>query len=150
MLMTHAVCFKCGEIKWGAFNGCRQCQAMPRADDELMLSLAFTDHHFEPDKLQQISQSIKDGITPQLTDAWKEHLGPAIEEAKRMLGIGRNAERNVVPKSKRHLPNVFGSRRARILFALLPAIGLAAIAALWITNQYQARKSPSIDDEFHL
>jgi TPR repeat protein len=149
--MTQAVCFECGEIKWGAFNNCRQCQAIPRTDDELMLSLAFTDHYFEWDKLQQISQSIKDGITPQLTNAWKEQLAPAVQEAKRMLGIDRDA-RKVLPRSKRgHLLNLFGPTRFRILFALLPVIGLAAIAALWITNhQYQARKSPSIDDEFHL
>jgi hypothetical protein len=100
ILMTHAVCFKCGEIKGGAFNRCRQCQAMPRTDDELMSSLAFTDHHFEPDKLQQISQSIRDGKTPQLTDAWKEQLAPAIEEVKRMMGIGRDAKRKALPAKR--------------------------------------------------
>src|SRR6516162_5398292 len=120
MLMTHAVCFKCGEIKWGAFNGCRQCQAMPRADDELMLSLAFTDHHFEPDKLQQISQSIKNGETPQLTNAWKEQLAPAIEEVKRVIGIGRDA-RKVLPTSKRHLLN--GGAAVRIGWAAARIIG---------------------------
>jgi hypothetical protein len=97
-----------------------------------MLSLAFTDHHFEPGKLQQISQSVKNGETPQLTDAWKGQLAPAIEEGKRMMGIGRNAERNVVPTSKRHLLNgwaaatigwtaarIMGSAGALVLAAML-------------------------------
>ena len=120
ILMTHAVCFKCGEMKWGAFNRCGQCQAMPRTDDELMSSLAFTDHHFEPDKLQQMSQSIKNGETPQLTNAWKEQLAPAIEEVKRVIGIGRDA-RKVLPTSKRHLLN--GGAAVRIGWAAARIIG---------------------------
>jgi hypothetical protein len=95
--MTHAVCFRCGEMKWGAFNHCEECRAMPNADDELMMSLAFTDHYFELERLQQIGSEIKSGRTPRLPDAWKEQLAPAVREAKVMLGINR------VPKKEAHL-----------------------------------------------
>ena len=56
--MTQAVCFKCGDIKWGAFNHCENCGAMPKSDDELMLSLAFTDYYFDLAKLRQIGRDI--------------------------------------------------------------------------------------------
>jgi hypothetical protein len=84
--MTQAVCFKCGEIKWGALNRCGQCQATPKTDDELMWSLAFSDQYFERDRLQQIGKEIKAGRTPQFTEAWREKLAPAVQEAKRLLG----------------------------------------------------------------
>jgi hypothetical protein len=61
--MTQAVCFKCGEIKWGAFGNCNSCGARPESDDDLMTSLAFTDHYFDQSKLQQI-----DGILKPETD----------------------------------------------------------------------------------
>jgi len=65
--MTQAVCFKCGEIKWGAFNHCDKCGARPRSDDELMLSLAFTDHYFDLEKLQRIGRDIEMGNPPHPT-----------------------------------------------------------------------------------
>ena len=88
--MTQAVCFRCGEIKWGAFGNCNACGARPESDDDLMTSLAFTDHYFDQSKLQQIGRDIKAGNRPQLSDATKESLLPAIRETKVMLGINRS------------------------------------------------------------
>ena len=36
--MTLAVCFKCGKAKFGAFNPCEGCQAMPQSEDDFVLS----------------------------------------------------------------------------------------------------------------
>ena len=47
--MTTAVCFRCGELKFGAFCPC-QCGAMPQTEDELAISLAMTDHYFDDTK----------------------------------------------------------------------------------------------------
>ena len=44
--MTKAVCFRCGDIKFGAFNPCGACGETPRNDEDLILSLAMTDHYF--------------------------------------------------------------------------------------------------------
>jgi hypothetical protein len=91
--MTQAVCFKCGEIKWGAFDCCAQCQSKPKTDDELMYSLAFTDHYFQEDALRQIGRSIKSGCMPPLTDALMVKLTPAVREAKAILGIALTAKK---------------------------------------------------------
>jgi hypothetical protein len=88
--MTQAVCFRCGEIKWGAFGNCNSCGARPESDDDLMTSLAFTDHYCDQSKLQQIGRDIKAGKRPQLSDAQKESLLPAIREIKVMLGLNRS------------------------------------------------------------
>jgi len=96
--MTQAVCFKCGEIKWGAFNHCDKCGARPRSDDELMLSLAFTDHYFDLEKLQRIGRDIEMGNPPHLDEATKSKLSPAVQEAKMMLGIDRTAKQQASSK----------------------------------------------------
>jgi hypothetical protein len=46
-----------------------------------MLSLAFTDHYFDLAKLQQIGRDIEAGKTPQLAQAIKDQLGPAVRDA---------------------------------------------------------------------
>jgi TPR repeat protein len=143
-LMTQAVCFKCGEIKWGAFNRCGQCQAIPRTDDDLMSSLAFTDHYFEPDELQQIGRDVESGRTPQLPYAWREKLAPAIQEAKR-LGIGQDAKRKTRRIQRRSLVDALRSRRVRILFAVVAAACLVA-ASLWITNHLDQRRRSVLSD----
>lgn len=102
--MTQAVCFKCGEIKWGAFNSCAQCQSRPQTDDELMHSLAFTDHYFREDALREISRGIKSGNAPQLTDALKTKLGPGVQEAKAILGLERTTKKPEAERKKRFKP----------------------------------------------
>jgi hypothetical protein len=88
--MTQVVCFKCGEIKWGAFNPCKKCGARPLSDDELMLSLAFSDHHFSAEQLSTIGLQFKQGLSPGLTDETRARLAPAVAEAKRICGFNRS------------------------------------------------------------
>ncbi|NEU96030.1 hypothetical protein [Bradyrhizobium uaiense] len=110
--MTEAVCFNCGDLKWGAFSPCGKCGALPTSDDALMLSLAFTDHYFDRAGLQQIGRDIAAGRLPQLDEATKEKLRPAILEAKRIIGIGRYAKRpDAAPKSRLSLfSRLFGKK----------------------------------------
>ncbi|WP_396604874.1 hypothetical protein ACFLEY_22410 [Bradyrhizobium sp. YCK136] len=98
--MTEAVCFKCGDHKLGAFSNCKNCGARPRSDDDLMLSLALTDHYFDHARLEQMGRDIAAGRLPQLDQATKEKLRPAVAEAKRILGIGRDKKRQVAPASR--------------------------------------------------
>ncbi|WFU52272.1 hypothetical protein QA639_21425 [Bradyrhizobium pachyrhizi] len=58
-----------------------------------MLSLALTDHYFDHARLEQMGRDIADGRLPQLDQATKEKLRPAVAEAKRILGIGRDKYR---------------------------------------------------------
>ena len=72
--MTTATCFNCGEIKFGAFVICPHCNKLPFSDDELILSLAMTDHYFQNDVLIQMGKSIKDGHPPHLDETTRENL----------------------------------------------------------------------------
>ena len=76
--MTIAVCLKCGNFKFGAFNSCRKCGAKPQDVDELGLSLAMSDHYFDRPTLEQISQIIRAGeeplIQPELVEWIKAEL----------------------------------------------------------------------------
>jgi hypothetical protein len=95
--MTQAVCFKCGGLKWGAFSGCDTCGAYPQSDDDLMLSLAFTDHHFDRASLKRIGADIAAGERPQLDPTTREKLLPAVQEAKRLLRLGKSKQRQAAP-----------------------------------------------------
>jgi hypothetical protein len=91
--MTQAVCFKCGEIKLGSFTECKKCGAQPSSDDELMLSVALSDHYFDLEKLQEVGQQIKRGILPELSEQTRSKLLPELQEAKRMIDERRRKER---------------------------------------------------------
>ena len=132
-----AVCFKCGEIKWGAFNHCDKCGARPRSDDELMLSLAFTDHYFDLEKLQRIGRIIKMGNPPQLDEATKSKLSPAVQEAKMMLGIdGTDKQRT----SSKHWRLFYSPGLTWPFFA-----AVASLVMMWTILAVNLRLVPSRD-----
>lgn len=64
--MTRAVCFKCGVIKFGAYVPCPECAAFPQTEDELVISLAMTDHYFDPTELEEIGHDVRTGRPPRL------------------------------------------------------------------------------------
>ncbi len=72
--MTQAVCFSCGEMKFGAFAECPSCGGRPQTDDDFVLSLAMTDHYFKMDTMLQMGQSIKEGKPPHLDEATRKNL----------------------------------------------------------------------------
>jgi len=72
--MTQAVCFKCGEIKLGAFVLCPYCNARPSADEELILSLAMTDHYFDLATMKQMGAAVRDGKPPHLDEKSRQDL----------------------------------------------------------------------------
>jgi hypothetical protein len=133
--MTQAVCFHCGEMKWGAFNGCENCGSKPKTDDELMLSIMLTDHNLSADKLAYFGRSIKAGQPPLIPESERVKLRPAIEEAKMLLGIKRKV---VVPdlavssSTKRWFFNSPG-----LTWPFLAAV--AALIILWTLYVGQAR-----------
>jgi hypothetical protein len=80
--MTVAVCFKCGEIKFGAFSPCQSCGAEPKSDDDLVLSLAMTDHYHERPALQELGQKIKKGELPHLSAGVRRDLRNTLQQAR--------------------------------------------------------------------
>ena len=59
--MTVAVCYKCGEFKFGAFLPCKKCGTYPENEEDRALSLVITDHYFDQEKLEIISSELKSG-----------------------------------------------------------------------------------------
>src|ERR1700731_1126419 len=72
--MTIAVCFQCGEFKFGAWAPCPKCRALPRTEDDYVVSMALTDHYFDRPTLEQMGQSVKQGQKPKLDAQSRENL----------------------------------------------------------------------------
>lgn len=64
--MTVAVCFKCGEIKFGAWVPCKNCGAEPRTEDDYAVSVVMSDHYQLPENLKQLRDDIAQGKRPVL------------------------------------------------------------------------------------
>jgi len=90
--MTVAVCFKCGEIKHGAFNHCDKCGARPVTEDDLAMSMAMTDHYHKEPTLRQMGQDIKSGRPPKLDPESRKWLIEDIRKSGmlKMLQFGDN------------------------------------------------------------
>jgi len=65
--MTVAICFNCGEIKWGAFTLCKKCNILPKNKEDMALSVFLTDHCLDKSILNQIALSIKNGEKVELS-----------------------------------------------------------------------------------
>ena len=66
--------FKCGEMKHGAFTDCPHCGGRPVTDDELVLSLAMTDHYFDLATMKQMGASVAVGKPPHLDEKSRQDL----------------------------------------------------------------------------
>jgi hypothetical protein len=82
--VTTAICFKCGTKKFGAFNPCRACKAQPRSDDELVLSLAMTDHSFPEQTLDAMGARIASGLPVNLNPETRAGMLEALGKWKKM------------------------------------------------------------------
>jgi hypothetical protein len=125
--MTQAVCFKCGSPKHGAFSDCGSCGARPQSDDDLMSSLAFTDHYFDHTSLERIGADIAGGRRPQLDLTTQEKLRPGVQEAKRLLGFGERKQRLAAPRAAR---SIGGLPKKAGVFTLFFILILYAVTAM--------------------
>ncbi len=81
--MTKAVCFQCGHLKFGSFLPCDQCQAKPQTDDELIVSMAMSEHYFDQATLESMGEYTKEnGHPPQLDPESEKVFRRNFEEAK--------------------------------------------------------------------
>jgi hypothetical protein len=87
-LMTIAICFACGAIKFGALCACKKCAATPKSEDEIAVSLLLCDRHMRIPDLEALSDAMVSGeIHPVPDEKSMEVLRPAARDAQRMLGI---------------------------------------------------------------
>jgi hypothetical protein len=85
--MTTAVCFRCGELKFGAFCPCDKCGETPASDDELVLSLAMTDHYFDKATLEEMGQKVREGDPPHLDPESREQLLQVLRQVRAAPGV---------------------------------------------------------------
>jgi hypothetical protein len=84
--MTQAVCFRCGVIKFGAFCPCQECQTTPKTEDDLVISMAMTDHYFDMDTLKRFGESVRErGERPKLDPETRNNLLETIRSAGDMM-----------------------------------------------------------------
>jgi len=62
--MTTAICYHCGEFKYGAFCECEECGHFPQTDDDLVRSLVMTDHYFDTNTLKSMGRMVGEGNPP--------------------------------------------------------------------------------------
>ena len=86
--MTKALCWQCGEFKFGAFNPCPACNAEPGNEEEIMVSLLLTDHDLSEDELVSLQERIRGGAKIEIDEETRTALLPVVEEVKRISGIG--------------------------------------------------------------
>ena len=86
--MTKALCWQCGEFKFGAFNPCPACNAEPGNEEDIMVSLLLTDHDLSEDELISLQERIRGGAKIEIDEETRNALLPAVEEVKRISGIG--------------------------------------------------------------
>jgi hypothetical protein len=84
-----------------------------------MLSLAFTDHYFDRASLKRIGADIAVGERPQLDPTTKEKLLPAVQEAKKLLGLGRRTRPKLAGGSS---PTAKNTLRVILLSMAVPII----------------------------
>jgi len=93
--MTKAICWECGEFKFGAFLPCSACNSEPTDDYEIMVSLLLTDNDHSEDELISLQERIRRGAKVEITEEMRTALLPAVEVAKRISGIGNKISSEV-------------------------------------------------------
>lgn len=70
--MTFAVCYCCGNGKHGAFSVCENCGRKPQIEEDIIMSLAMTDHYFKKDYLEQMGLQLRSGYSIDFSEGVKE------------------------------------------------------------------------------
>lgn len=80
--MTTAICFKCGSHKFGALNSCQSCRAMPISDDDIVYSIALSDHYFDLATLEDIGKRLASGRSVDLDPESYETIRKGLIESR--------------------------------------------------------------------
>lgn len=83
--MTQAICFNCGEIKFGSFTECGKCGFTPVSDDDEVVSFLLTDHFYNIDELKTLSNRIKNGAEIEVSEEKKQQVISDIKEVRDRL-----------------------------------------------------------------
>jgi hypothetical protein len=70
--MTFAVCYCCGNEKHGAFSICSNCGRKPQLEEDIVMSLAMTDHYFMREDIKRMGLRLRSGRSIELNEDAKE------------------------------------------------------------------------------
>ena len=84
--MTLAVCVRCGAMKRGTLVPCNGCHQMPATENEVIYSLALSDHYLTRSKLEEVGRLIASGMVIRIGEEQENKLRPAAQDALRMFG----------------------------------------------------------------
>ena len=98
--MTKAICFKCGEEKFGALTACKSCGAIPKGDQELALSLVLCEHLSTNSQLLSYAHEIKNHLKLSAPAILLAQASEALKDPQliAMLGEGNELESPVAAK----------------------------------------------------
>ena len=102
--MTLAVCFKCGEFKFGSYTECESCGQKPKTEEELAASMAMTDHFFKPEALGQMAKRLKAGEPVTLGNLDFDAIVKEIRESGTIRFL-QNADAMKSKEAANHLPH---------------------------------------------
>lgn len=72
--MTIAICLKCGETKFGAFNPCEKCGYEPKMVEERARSMFLSGHYLAGPQLEFMGEQIKRGTRIQFEEKQLEEM----------------------------------------------------------------------------
>lgn len=78
--MTTATCIYCGTLKFGAFVPCQECDRIPTERNEVIRSLALTDHHFTHAELGDFGIQIRNGEQPIIDAELQSKLASEVDD----------------------------------------------------------------------
>ncbi|NLX25608.1 MAG: hypothetical protein GXY61_06565 [Lentisphaerae bacterium] len=102
--MILAICYNCGEKKFGAFCRCPKCNVEPESEYDKATSLAITDHYLSVQLLEKTGTYIKEhGRTPEIPQEVRADMTESIRKSdaitqrlkdglERTLGKNNNSE----------------------------------------------------------
>lgn len=70
-------------LKLDTFTKCPHCGVRPATNDELVLSLAMTDHYFDLTTMKQIGAAVAEGEPPNLDEKSRQDLSKRLENARK-------------------------------------------------------------------
>lgn len=126
--MTQAVCFNCGELKFGSFTECENCHRTPENDDDMAFSMALSDHYFSLEQLNEIGNKIKNGENVKLNDADKQRFISEMKDARKNNDLVKALEG--IRQSKSQTKESKGFLKNLIALLVLIAMGVSFISAV--------------------
>ena len=80
--MTVAVCFNCGEMKFGSLTECDHCGIQPETDHDKTVSIHLTDWIYSSEQLEEVSEAIKSGVKIQMNDEAVREWGDKMKNSE--------------------------------------------------------------------